>query len=86
MERKTHAQSIPPEPSKEVAQALDGEPLLRCHEAARLLGCAVGTIHAMVSQGRLPVVDIGPRFKRFRRSDLLAFVASRVRPARDRPH
>ncbi|MBN2196840.1 MAG: helix-turn-helix domain-containing protein [Polyangiaceae bacterium] len=41
--------------------------------AARRYGLPIGTIHALVSQGRIPHVRLGPRFVRFEVAELDAW-------------
>lgn len=53
--------------------------------AARRYGLPVGTIHALVSQGRIPHVRLGPRFVRFDLAELDAWYAKHRVEARPRP-
>ena len=61
--------------------------LVTYREAAEFLGIPVSTLYALTSQGRIPVISFGPRFKRF---DLVAlrawFVQHRADPRDGRPH
>jgi excisionase family DNA binding protein len=51
--------------------------LLTYSDAATLLRLPVGTLHAMVSQRRIPHVRLGPRLVRFVEAELLAWIESR---------
>jgi excisionase family DNA binding protein len=51
--------------------------LLTYNDAATLLRLPVGTVHAMVSQRRIPHVRLGPRLVRFVEAELLAWIETR---------
>jgi excisionase family DNA binding protein len=52
--------------------------LMDVNETAALLGISAGTAYHWVSEGRLPVIRFSARCVRFRRSDIEAWIASRV--------
>jgi excisionase family DNA binding protein len=53
------------------------EPLLTGEEAARLLAVTENWVYDSVRAGRLPCIRLGPKFIRFTRSDLEAWVSER---------
>ena len=52
--------------------------LMTYGEAAEYLGLRVGTLYAMVAQGRVPHVRLGPRLVRFPREELDAWLRERL--------
>ena len=50
--------------------------LITYKEVARIINAPVGTVYALVSQGRIPYIRIGGRFIRFRPADIQAWIAS----------
>ena len=51
--------------------------LLDVREAAALLKISPGSLYHWLSQGRIPVVRLGPRCVRFRRSDLEEWISEK---------
>lgn len=52
--------------------------LLTYAQAAQLIGIPINTLYALVSQRRIPHVRLGPRFVRFPKDQLLAWVQSKA--------
>ncbi len=50
--------------------------LISYKEVARILCAPIGTVYALVSQGRIPYIRIGGRFIRFRPADIQAWIAA----------
>jgi excisionase family DNA binding protein len=56
-----------------------GAPLLLSYgDVARWLGIKLGTLYALVHENRIPHVRIGARSVRFKRDDLLEWIAART--------
>lgn len=51
------------------------EGLVTAAAVADLMGVPVGTIHQLVHQKRIPHIRLGRRFIRFRRSEVVAWLA-----------
>jgi excisionase family DNA binding protein len=56
------------------------EPLLTYRQAADLLSMPLGTVHALVSQKRIPHLRFGRRFVRFSAAELRAWIRSQAVP------
>jgi len=64
----------------------DHRPLLTYNKAAARLGMPVGTLYAMVSEGRIPHIRFSKRMVRFDQDELDAWVdAQRVAPRQREP-
>ena len=60
--------------------------LLTYEEAANVLNLKIGTLYALVAQGRVPHVRLGRRLVRFSRVELDAWVRQhRIEPASEAP-
>jgi len=60
---------------------MEKEPeLMSYEEAAAYLGLLKGTLYALVHKRQVPHVRLGPRFVRFRRSDLDRWLLDRSVP------
>jgi excisionase family DNA binding protein len=53
-------------------------PLMDVRGLSALTGLSIGTLYHWVSQKRIPIVRFSARCVRFRRSDIEAWIASRV--------
>jgi excisionase family DNA binding protein len=62
--------------SKTCADAFQSSAILTKAEAAQLLNCTPRFLERMVGQGRLRACKVSPKFVRFYRSDIDAFLAS----------
>jgi excisionase family DNA binding protein len=56
---------------------MDENSLLNVREAAALLGISAGTLYHWLSERRVPVVRLGPRCVRFRKSDLDEWISEK---------
>lgn len=56
-----------------------GEPLVTADDVARHLGVDRATVYRLAGRpGGIPVIEVAPRVRRFRVSDVLAFVAAKT--------
>lgn len=55
--------------------ACEGAGLLKAADVAQLLAVPVTWVYAETRAGRLPHVVLGPRYRRYRRAAILAWVA-----------
>ena len=60
-------------------QALYDDSLIRPREAAEILQISAASVYRLLSNGRLPAIQVGPRSLRIRRADLDQFIDARVR-------
>lgn len=58
--------------------------MLTPNQAAGILTLDVTTVYAKMRAGEIPFIDLAKRAKRIRRSDLEAFIESRLRGAESR--
>jgi len=63
------------------ARSLQNPDLLKYPEAAAFLSVSTRHLWDLVDQRKVPVVDLGFRTKRFRRSDLEKVLAARTKKA-----
>ena len=64
----------------DLVHAGDDDRLLDAQEVAAMLGVPKTWVYAQSRQGRLPTVQLG-RYKRYRRSAIIGYIASRERGA-----
>ena len=64
-----------------VVEQLKDEQLLKVKEFAELLGVCKRKAFEILAQGSVPVVTLGPRSRRVRLADALAWIQSRTRSA-----
>ena len=58
--------------------------MMTYREVAELTNLQVGTVYSLVSARRIPFIRLGPRLVRFRRADILAWLAAHeVQPEAD---
>ena len=87
LEDSSHLSQVEPEKEKGRAREEYGSAgprtklLLRVNEAADLLGIEVGTLYHWVSESRVPHIKLSLRCLRFRRDDLVQWVAENSKNA-----
>jgi excisionase family DNA binding protein len=52
------------------------EPLMTAGEVADMLGVGVSWVYAQSREGRIPTVNLGPRYRRYRRLAIEQWIAS----------
>jgi excisionase family DNA binding protein len=64
-------------PKQIIEDKVTDDDILNANQAAKCLGVSDRTLETMVHDGVLPFYRLGDRMRRFRRGDLLTFLATR---------